>query len=238
MQKKNPVFKSNVEYQSVLQLFWKYLTCLLLTDAFFKFWTLCTKVFRLQNWSEHFTSSSISSRCLRYFMVDWTSLNERALFKFIQQKQSNLSKETVHFSKYSKHTLYTEQASFTKRSASFCSRFSFTLLRISWVFKEQDSSMILYSSSWQNYCNIVKISNTEFISLSISGIFIWNIDIMVCKCHRCASANSLSKNLFKIIGRLNWEGKNDFMAGNICSNHSTAGRSDSLLLLPCDNTCL
>jgi hypothetical protein len=45
-------------------------------------------------------------------------------------------KKTVHLSKYSKHTLYTEQASFTKSSTSSCNPYFFTLLRISYVWEE------------------------------------------------------------------------------------------------------
>jgi hypothetical protein len=52
---------------------------------------------------------------------------------------------------------------------------------------------------------------------------------MECKCHRYASANSFSKNSFKIIGGLDFERKNDLTAGNLCSVHSTAGKRDSHL---------
>jgi hypothetical protein len=62
--------------------------------------------------------------------------------------------------------------------------------------------------------------------------------MMKCKCHRYASANSFSKNFFKIIGRFDWDRKNDFKAGNICSNHSMAEKSDSHLVLLSDNNCL
>jgi hypothetical protein len=62
---------------------------------------------------------------------------------------------------------------------------------------------------------------------------------MESKCHRYdtdASANSFSKN-FKIIGVLDWERKNYFLAGNICRYHSMAVKSDSHLVLICDNNC-
>jgi hypothetical protein len=58
------------------------------------------------------------------------------------------------------------------------------------------------------------------------------------KCHRYASANSFSKNIFKITGRLDWVRKNNFMAGNICSNHSTAENNDSYLVLLYDKTVI
>jgi hypothetical protein len=101
------------------------------------------KSLQVQNWSKHLTSSAITSQSLKYFMVDRTSLNERASFKFNQQKQSYSLKGTVHFSKYSKHTLYTEQTSFRKRSASFSGPPLFTLLRISCVSKERKPSSTL-----------------------------------------------------------------------------------------------
>jgi hypothetical protein len=101
------------------------------------FLALSTKVFRLENWPKHFTSSTVTFQSLKYFMVDWTSPNERVSLQFIQRKQSNSVKETVHFCKYSKHTLNKEEVSFINSSTSFFSPSFFPLLRISCVFNER-----------------------------------------------------------------------------------------------------
>jgi hypothetical protein len=50
-----------------------------------------------------------------------------------------------------------------------------------------------------------------------------------------SSANSFSKNFFKITGGLDWGRKNDFTAENICCNPSKAGKSDRQFVPLCDS---
>jgi hypothetical protein len=91
MQKKNPAIFSNFKWQLALQLLWKYLTHISVTDALLKFssfWTLCIKSFGCRNyqniWHQPLWHLGLSS-------ILW--LSERPSFKFIQRKKSNSLKE-------------------------------------------------------------------------------------------------------------------------------------------------
>lgn len=122
-------------------------------------------------------------------LLDWTSPSERVSLKFIQWNQSNSLKN--YFCKYSKHTFVQGRSLFYKQLSCFlqsiCLSFAWDLS----FFNERNPTSILCCS------NTVQTSNTEFLSLSMSFIFVWNIDIMECTCHRYASPNSFSKNFLQ-----------------------------------------
>jgi hypothetical protein len=145
-------YLSNWELYAALQLFWKYFNCLLLTDALFKslLLTLCTKAFRLKNWSIHLTS-----------------LNEGASYKFFQWKQINSLEETVHFSKYFINVPCT-QNKFLSQQGQHLPPVHFSSLFVQSHVCSRKGTPLWFSVAADNkLTNAIKTSNNEFLSVSI-----------------------------------------------------------------------
>jgi hypothetical protein len=83
------------------------------------------------------------------------------------------------------------------------------------MFPRRGTTLRLCCKSWQTDCNTVKTFNREFLSISVFLIFVWNTDMMECKCRRYASASSFPKNLSKLLADYIWREKINSWQGRV-----------------------